>query len=299
MDKPLVYVIVVNWNLKDVTLECLESLRGLRYPNVRIVVVDNNSHDGSPAVIAARYPEVEQILHTENRGSTAGYNAGFRHALKADAEFAMVINNDAIIAPDALDLLVEACMPQSVGMTGPLIYYADHPDTVWSAGAMRSRLNIELKGNHGRNQAFTTVSERDFLTSCVLLCKCEIFNKIGLMDEDFFVYHEEHDYTFRARKAGYRILLVPQAKAWHKVGLSSGSGTDTPTKRYWMAKNQVLYLAKNALWWQWFFILPWRTGSAVKTTWRLIRHKNWKSLRSYWRGLYDGIRFQLGKAKTA
>jgi len=293
MDKPLVYIIMVNWNLKEVTLECLESLHGLKYPNFRIVVVDNHSADGSPQAISERFPDVEQIINDENRGSTAAYNVGFRRALEANAQFAMLINNDTIIDPNALDLLVEACLPKDVGLTGPLIFYSAAPDKIWSAGSMRSRLTLDLTDDNGRNKTFMEITERDFLTCCALLFKREVLNKVGLMDEDYFFYQEELDYCYQVRGAGYRILLVPEAKVWHKVSLTAG-GSGSPVERYWMAKNSVLYYRKNAAWWQWFFIIPWRTGSAIRTTFRLASHGKWKALRSYWVGLRDGITFPLG-----
>ncbi len=292
MGKPLVYIIMVNWNLKDVTLECLESLHGLKYPNFRMVVVDNHSADGSPQAISERFPDVEQILNDENLGSTAAYNVGFRRALEANAQFAMLINNDTSIDPDALDLLVEACQPKDVGLTGPLIFYFAAPDKIWSAGSMRSRLNLDLTDNHGRNDTFTDVTERDFLTCCAMLFKREVLEEVGLMDEDYFFYQEELDYCYVVREAGYRILLVPDAKVWHKVSLTSG-GSGSPVERYWMAKNSVLYYRKHAAWWQWFFIIPWRAGSAIKTTFRLASQAKWKSIRSYWVGLLDGMKFSL------
>jgi GT2 family glycosyltransferase len=294
MKPPLVYIIIVNWNLKEVTLECLDSLHRLNYPDFRIVVVDNASHDGSPEAIAARYPQVEQIHHSENRGSTAGYNSGFRRALEAGASFAMLINNDTLIEPEALNHLVNACLPEEVGMTGPLIYYASLPEKVWSAGAMRSRFTLDLIGNHGRGKSYSEIIKRDFLTSCALLVKREVLEKVGLMDEDFFVYQEETDYCYRVRKAGYHLLLVPQAKVWHKVSLSSG-GSESASEHYWMAKNGILFYRKHAVWWQWPFVVAWRSGSAIKTTLRLLSRGKWKSLCAYWSGIYDGITFPLRK----
>ena len=297
MDKPLIYVVIVNWNLRQVTLDCLESLRGLTYPNFRIVMVDHNSQDGSREAIAERFPDVEQCAFGENRGSTAGYNTGFRRALEAGAEYTLLLNNDTYIDPAALDHLVAACALPGVGMSGPLILYADSRREVWSAGAMRSRLTLDLTSNHGRGETVDRVTERDFLTSCALLVKREVLEKVGLMDEDFFVYQEEHDYTYRVRAAGYRLLLVPQAKVWHRVSLSSG-GSGSPSERYWMAKNTWLYYRKNARWWQWLFIVPWRIGSVVKTSVGLGAARNWQSLRAYWRGLRDGMAFRLAKTKV-
>lgn len=124
-------------------------------------MIDNHSQDGSPKAIAEQFPEVEQIINSHNLGSTGGYNTGFRHALKAGAEFILLLNNDTWIDPDALNHLLEACLPEDVGVTGPLIYYASQPDKIWSAGAMRSSLTLDLMGNHGRNESFEEVTERE------------------------------------------------------------------------------------------------------------------------------------------
>ena len=298
MSRPLVYIIIVNWNQKEVTLDCLESLSNLNYPNYRIVAVDNNSQDGSTQAIAERFPQVKQIYHKKNRGSTAGYNAGFRWALSADADYALLMNNDTYIDPCALDYLVDACEREGIGLTGPLIYYANTSNKIWSAGAMRSGLTLELKGNHGRGKDFSEITERDFLTSCALLFKKEVLERIGPMDEDFFIYQEENDYCLRVRQGGFRLLLVPQAKVWHRVSVSSG-GSDSPSERYWMAKNTMIYFRKHARAWQWFFIIFWRTGSAIKTSIRLTRMQNWKALQAYWKGLRDGILFPLSKGRLS
>ena len=288
MEKPLVYIIVVNWNLRQVTLDCLNSLMQLQYPNFRIVVVDNNSQDGSPQAIAKRFPDVEHILNNKNTGSTAGYNAGFRHALATGAQYAFLINNDTTIAPDCLDLLVDACAPSDIGMVSPLVYYASAPDQVWSAGGMRNKLNLEVTGNHGRGEVHQQIRDREFVTSCALLVKRDVLENVGLMDEVFFVYQEESDYCYRVRMAEYRILLVPQAKVWHKVSLSSG-GSKSPFTRYSTAKNSVIFFRKHAQPWQWFFIIPWRAGSAIRATWQMVKTKNWPAFWAYWRGLKDGI----------
>lgn len=292
MSAPLVYIILVNWNQREVTLECLESLSRLTYPNFRIVVIDNASQDGSPAAIAAKFPEVEQIQHATNRGSTAGNNAGFRHALQAGADYMWLLNNDTVVAPDAVDHLVQHCQQAGVGMTSALVFYASAPDTVWSAGAMRSKWNLELIGDHNRNETFTSAIERDFLTSCALLVKREVIEKIGLMDEDYFIYFEEMDYCYKVGKAGYRLLLVPQAKVWHKVSASSG-GNLSPFTRYQMAKNSILFFRKNASWWQWFFIIPWRIGNAIKISIKLAALHNYASLKSFWKGLLDGMYYKI------
>jgi GT2 family glycosyltransferase len=300
MEPPLVYVVIVNWNLRDVTLDCLKSLSQVAYPNCRVLVVDHHSQDGSPEAIARQFPAVEQIVCAENRGSTAGYNTGFRRALDAGADYVLLLNNDTYIDPAALDHLVAAAAEDGVGMVAPLILFADAPQVVWSAGARRSRLTLDLYDQQGQGQPagrYQRIIERDFLTSCALLIKREVLETLGLMDEDFFLYHEEMDYTYRARAAGYRLLLVPQARVWHRVSLSSG-GSGSPTARYWMAKNLIVYFRKNARGWQWLFIVPWRLASALKMTARLLAARQWAALLAYWRGLRDGLSFRLSRTSV-
>lgn len=294
MTNPNVWIVMVNWNLKEVTLECLESLFGMQFTDFQIVVVDNGSSDDSQEVIKSRYPQIHQVKIPVNRGSTFGYNTGFRYALKAGAEYIFLISNDTIIAPDALDHLLAHCHETNVGIAGPLIFYAGAPQKIWSAGANRSRLNLDLVGDHGRNQIFTTAVDRDFLTACAMLIKREVFEKVGLMDEDFFLYHEELDYCYRVTQAGFRLVLVPQAKLWHKVSLTSGGGW-SPTVSYWMAHNSIIYYRKHARWWQWLFIIPWRLGSGIKTSALLIFNNRWQNLSEYWRGIWNGFRKPLRK----
>ena len=115
------------------------------------------------------------------------------------------------------------------------------------------------------------------------------------LDEKFFVYYEDMDYCRRIRLADYRLRLVPQAKIWHAVATSSG-GQDSPLERYWMAQSSGRYFRKHGHWWQFLVIIPYRFGSALRTTGRLLSHKHFLSLKAYWYGLFIG--WVTGKATT-
>ncbi len=289
---PLVYVVTVNWNNAPDTLACLESLSHLTYPNYRLLEVENGSTDNSPERITEAFPQVEQLRIPENLGFAGGFNAGIRHALKNGAEFVFIVNNDTLAAPGLLEPLVEAASAPDVGAVAPLIFYADEPERVWSAGAGRSRWTLELTENHGRTMRFDSSAPpiaREFLSGCALLLKKEVLEKAGLLDEGFFLYYEDSDYSLRLRQAGYRLLLVPQAKLWHKVSRSS-LGSDSPGERYWMARSSVRFFRKHVRGWRWLVVVPWRAGSALKTTLRLLRRGSFRAAWYYWRGLQDGIR---------
>ena len=123
--KPLVYVIVLNWNAEAVTAECLESLVGLAYPNYRVVLVDNGSSDHSGAVLARRFPDVCLLQMERNLGYTGGNNVGIRKALAAGADYVFLLNNDTTVAPDLLDQLVDiAESDTSIAAVNPKILFA-------------------------------------------------------------------------------------------------------------------------------------------------------------------------------
>jgi len=135
LEPPLVIVVVVNWNGLADTLECLGSLARLDYPNYDTVVVDNGSTDGSVPAIRERFELVMVVENSENLGYAGGNNIGLEHAMRRGADYALLLNNDTLVAPDCLCRLVAAAQADpEVGMAGPIIYYRDLPDVIWSPG---------------------------------------------------------------------------------------------------------------------------------------------------------------------
>jgi GT2 family glycosyltransferase len=291
MNAPLIFGITLNWNRRDDTLKCLESLVKSDFPNFRILVVDNGSEDGSPEAIKEHYPSVEQIINRKNLGFAGGFNQGFKFALNAGAEYILIVNNDTIVAPDMLNLLFNAILPEQVGVVSPIILYANKPNKIWSAGAGRNPWTLELTENHGRGQTFSEITERDFLSGCGMLIRRVVLENVGFFDERFFMYYEDSDFALRVRQAGYKMLLVPQARMWHSVSQSS-DGTDSPNERYWMGKSSVLFFRKHIHGWRRLLIFPLRLGSIFKNTLHLLRRKKLSSARAYLWGSWEGIWFR-------
>jgi len=288
-DRPLVYAVTLNWNQPGDTIECLETMAEQTYPNLRVLVVDNGSGDDSVTRISSRFPEVELVQIPKNRGFAAGANLGLRRALEEGAELMFLVNNDTLIEQQAVAHLV-AQAGTGVGILAPVIYYADNQDRVWSAGGRihpwtLDKYHDQLPTIHESEQTFA--EDRDFVTGCGMLLTRQMLETVGLFDERFFMYYEDADLCVRVRRAGFRILVVPSAKMWHKVALSSG-GSDSQTERYWMARSSVIYFRKHARGVQWLAILPWRAGSAIRTTARLWRRGRHEAAAGYWRGLRDG-----------
>jgi len=290
---PLVYVATLTWNQREDTLACLRSLRAMTYPNYRLVVVDNASQDNTVAAVRDGFPEVEVMVNATNLGFSGGFNVGLQYALDKGADFVFMINNDTAVAPDILDELVAYRDWPHAGVFAPKIYYAGEPTRIWSVGGNRNPLNFEMIGkgdkqlDHGQ---WDKVIERDYLVGCALLLRRSLLKDIGLFDTAYApIYYEDIDFCVRARQAGYCLLLVPSAHMWHKVA-ASGGGIDSPRERYLMARNSVLFFRKHIRGWRWLIVVPFRLGSAVKTTLRLLFRRRLPALSAYWRGLYDGLR---------
>lgn len=234
--KPLVYVIVLNWNGKHDTKECLDSLTKLTYSNFKVIVVDNNSSDGSVEFLKGLYPRVEFIENDSNLGFAKGNNVGIEYALRSKAEFIFLLNNDTVVSSDLLDKLVEkAEMNPRIGILGPKIYYYHQKNKIWFAGGKILYFlgNTWHLGNRRKDRGqYSKIKDVDYITGCALLIKHDVLEKIGLFDHRYSSYFEDCDLCVRTKREGYRIVCVQNAKMWHKVSASTGGGL-TPIKAYY------------------------------------------------------------------
>lgn len=290
---PLVYVVTLTWNQAADTLECLASLQQMTYPNFRLVVVDNGSHDGTVEAVRVRFPQAELLVNADNLGFSGGFNVGLRWALAAGADWVLMINNDTYVAPDLLaELMVHSTTP-GVTMLAPKIYSAEEQQRIWSVGGDRSWWTYEMvRTGDGQLDIgqWDQPIERDYLVGCALLLKRSLLEEVGLFDAETFypIYYEDSDLCLRARQAGQRLLLVPNARMWHK-GVGAGGGFDSPRHRYLMARQSVRFFRKHIRGARWLVVIPFRLGSALKATLRLWLTGRRQSIGPYWRGLRDGL----------
>ena len=239
---------ILNWNQVDLTLDCLASIYQQDYANFRIVLVDNGSTDGSTEKIRAQFPAVKVIENGRNLGYSKGNNIGIVHALEQKADYILLLNNDTIVDQQMVRLLVQAAeQDPAVGITGPTMLYYDQPDIIWCGGNRINWANGEpIRLNEGKS--FSTIQaldkqEVDFITSCAVCIKRAVFEKIGLIDEKFFIYFDEIDWFARAKAAGWKTVYIPSAKLWHKV--SAAMGESSPGTDYYMVRNRFLFIFKN------------------------------------------------------
>lgn len=246
MQPPAVAIIIVNYKGREDTLECLESLRGLTYPNFRTYLVDQASNDGTPQAVRERFPEVVVIENPANDGFAGGNNRGIEAALKEGPAYLFLLNNDTTVAPNLLEPLVElAESDPAIGVVGPLMLYFSDPEVIWSAGGRMSAKGESTQRDQGTLAAAmpSEPREADFIVGCGLMVRRSVLEKVGLMDEAYFLYYEETDLCARIRKAGYRILTQPASRLWHKVSRSTGPESDLTY--YYMRRNHLLFMRRH------------------------------------------------------
>src|SRR6266487_4832628 len=247
---PRVIVIVLTWNGREDTLLCLESLRSVDYPNWEVLVVDNGSVDGTVDAIHNRHPWVTVVETGKNLGFAGGNNVGIKAALKRDAEFILLLNNDTTVAPDLLHAFVRAAAEHpDAGMFGAKIYYFSDPLRLWFAGSRwnpKALLSFEPlgEGTVDDGAAFEDVRETAYANGCAMFFRSAVAKTVGTLDERFFILYEEVDWCFRARRAGFACLLVPGAKVWHRISTTFGGGRSL-VYEYFDLRNRLLWAERN------------------------------------------------------
>lgn len=241
-------VIILNWNGKQDTLECLASVYRIDYPDFRVVVVDNGSADDSVATIKQAYPEAIVLETGSNLGYAGGNNVGIRWALENGFDGILLLNNDTVVDPHLLTAFSKANEQfPDAGVFGAKIYFFSDPDVLWFAGGlwMPEALRFTHVGMGERDgPKFSQPRVFDYLTGCALYARSKVFRDVGLLDENFFLTYEETDWCYRARGRGYKCMFVPDAKLWHKVSASFGGGT-SPIVTYFMTRNKLIWAKKH------------------------------------------------------
>lgn len=245
---PYVFVVLVNWNNARDTIDCIKSLESVSYGDFEVIVVDNGSTDGSTEDISQAFPETTIIRNNKNLGFAGGNNPGIKFALDKGADYVLLLNNDTVVAPDFIARMVElAELSPAIGIVSPKIYYFSEPDRLWFAGGVidlwrgNTRHLGDLEIDKGQCDS---VQDVDFVSGCAMLVKRKVIEDIGMLYEPMFLYYEDSDFCARSRRAGYRIVMAPEGKIWHKV--SSTTGRIKDLQYYYGTRNMFIFEKRNA-----------------------------------------------------
>ena len=264
---PKVSIIILNWNgLKD-TLECLESVKKSDYPNYEIILIDNASKNREGEIIKSRFPELILVQNEMNLGFAGGNNIGMRYALKNGAYYVWLLNNDTVIESNTLsDLVAVAEKTPNAGLLSPLIYYYANPEQIQFCGSSFDKEDLQIKYIKNLTQINMLDSRSICLWGTALFIKKTVIEGIGYLDEKFFAYHEDADYSLRALNYGFINIIVSSAKIFHKHHYLDDEGLKH------LPPHCAFYRARNDFWlWQNYFNSSQRKFSRRKYIAKTIR----------------------------
>ena len=304
MNPPKVSIIILNWNgLKD-TVECLESLKKVIYPNYEVIVVDNGSRGNDAQVLEEEFGDyIHLIRNDKNYGYTGGNNIGIRYALNnSSPDYFLILNNDTVVASDFLDQLIKAAESDaSMGIAGSKVYYYDFPNRIQGVGGkvnMRTGQVSLIGVKEIDTGQYDVQRDVDYIFGCCLLVRADVIQKVGLFDESYFCYWDETDYCFRAREAGYKVVYIPEAKIWHRAPMklkvwskASTGGRPSGLPYYYMARNNFRFMRGHATKGQYRSFLFYFFGYHFWFTTGvcLLYHRDMRRFFGFYRGVRDGL----------
>lgn len=240
------YVILVNYNGYKDTLSCIESIKNNENNKISIIVVDNNSTDSSIEYLE-KIEGIILIKSNENLGFAKGNNLGIKYALENGAKYIMLLNNDTEITSNAITIIKQKLEEDnSLGAVGSRIMYYDNKNIVnycgghfnWTRG-ITVHENYKQEFNKNLGKFFYT----EFITGCSVMVKKEVFEKIGLLPEEYFMYFEDADFCVKVAEVGYKLGVCTDSIIYHKVSAASG-GEDSAFSIKWMTRNRMIFMKK-------------------------------------------------------
>ncbi|NLP47094.1 MAG: glycosyltransferase family 2 protein [Epulopiscium sp.] len=252
MGLPLVGIILVNYNGAEDTIECIKSLKKIKYNNYEVIIIDNKSSDDDylklKRYIDSCSNDIVLIRSKENLGFAGGNNIGIEYAInKLNCDYVLLLNNDTLVDEYFLDALVDKSERDSnIGVAGAKIYYYPESNIIWYAGGeinWKKFTSIHYGEKKEDLGNYNNDIEVDFITGCVMLIKKEVLGKVGYLPEEFFMYYEDFDFCIKVKDAGFKLIYVSESKVYHKISSSTG-GEESAFSLEYGSKNRKKLIKK-------------------------------------------------------
>lgn len=297
LSQPKVFIIILTWNRVHAVINCLISLNSLKYENFEVLVVDNASEDGTVQKLREIFPKLEIIVNERNLGYTGGNNVGIRHALQKGADYVLLLNNDSLVHPNLLtELIAVANSDPIIAVVGAKNLKAGNPRIIWAAWA-KITYGPTLTTIYGANKLdspkYCRIKDVEQVVGCGYMWRRKALEDIGLLDTNFFGYHEDVDWCFRARKAGWRTVYVGTAIVYHQGSLScSPFYKNYIPVMYFLGRNAILFTRKHGN----FLKLIKLLFNSIIGSIRRCHHSRNKRIKNsfgaelqFWQGVWDGF----------
>lgn len=293
--QPYVWIIVLTWNRVEEVVSCVLGLNALHYRNYHVLVVDNHSEDGTVERLRDLFPKLDIVVNGRNLGYTGGNNVGIRYALERGADYVLLLNNDTLVHPRLLNELVAVAEsdPKIAVVGAKNLYYHDR-QRIWSAwGSVTYGPTLSnMEGRNSRDCAkFSETRDVRLVAGCGYLWSRKALADIGLLDTDFFGYHEDVDWCHRASLKGWRVVYAGTAIVYHK-----GSSSADPTHKksmpmmYFLGRNAMLFARKHASPDEFLRLIINTALGSIQRYERDRRKGNQTGEVEFWRGVWDGLR---------
>lgn len=245
--QPKIGVVTVLYNSASVLEGFFDSLDRQTFSNFHVWAIDNASRDSSAALASAHGERVTVLANQHNVGVAAANNQGIRSALNAGCTHVLLLNNDVEFGSDLFQALMHGLDENHCEMTAPVMYYHDRPDVIWAAGGKFQPILgyrcVHLGEGTVDHGQLRRPRQIDHAPTCCVLFKRSVFERVGLMDERYFVYHDDTDFMLRCLKAGQRLFLIPTAHLQHKVSSLTG-GAESHFSVEMGTRNRIFLLTK-------------------------------------------------------
>lgn len=296
----LIYIILVNYNGYRDTIECVKSIERIKHNNYKIVIVDNASTNNSVEYIKNSLKECILIESKQNLGFAGGNNIGIKYAINNGAEYVLLLNNDTLVETDFLDNMIASFEnKENVGVVGCKIMYYPEKNIIWYGSGKIDWfkfIGIHLGIKKIDKGQCDIEKEIDFMTGCCMLIKRDVFEKVGLLPEEYFMYFEDVDFCIKVKDAGFKIWYNPKAVVYHKVGLSSG-GEESAFAIECCTRNRLIFMYKYR-----FKVnkINFELSKIYFYLTRYIRYVQYIVLRKKYKAdsIYNGITQALSKVKN-
>lgn len=299
MQTPKVYVLLLNWNGKELMEDSITSYLKNDYPNFEVVMIDNGSTDDSVEYVKKNFPEVIILQNEKNLGYSGGFNVGLDYAFnRNNADYVLISNNDVKAHQKVISQLVNVAeTDERIGFVTGKVYYYDNPDILQTVGKKEDpiRWNGDHIGDREEDKGqYDEIVERIFIDDIFTLVRRELYIEVGGYDTTFFLQAEEYDWQARAKKRGYKMFYTPHAKIWHKDSMTLGKRS--PKKAYYDARNPMLVILKHKSpeFFRRYFWFHLRKG-IIRSSLAAIKNKfqvktAWKIWSGFFSGLWWGIK---------
>ena len=229
IDNPKIHLIVLNWNDKELSRKCLSSIEKVSYSNYEVLIVDNNSEDGSVEFFKQHFPNYDILALKDNLKYAGGNNAAVDYLQPNEEDYLVFINNDTMVSSDFLDHLIDPFLndPNCI-ITVPKILFAMDINKIWYAGGLVNMWKGTIDHIGIRNfdaPRYSFMMETDYATGCCLCISYNDFKKLNYFDTTFNMYCEDVDLSIRAKKMNRKIVYSPKSIILHSVSQSLGENS--------------------------------------------------------------------------